>query len=212
MIFDVFKRLFKQTNKQTDEQLKDVSDLVPSELEKDSLQLGFAAGYTGRSIHDINSTLGRIETMMPSKDWLVIELEKQSNQLEEGAQRRFQATIEALNSLRSLSGQAPEPLKTQLLDKIDVIESRYAPSDRMKELIQLVKLKGEASFKDLAKMMDLTDSGFRSMVMLTLPRTNEIEKFDKGTKEKWLRYKRPNVQTDASNTENQSINQTGKQT
>ncbi len=205
MIFDAFKRLFRQTDKQTDVQNNESS--VPAEIQKDSLQLGFAAGYTGRSIHDINSSLNRIETMMPSKDWLVIELEKQSKQLEEGSQRRFQATIEALGSLRFLSGQAPEPLKTQLLDKIEVIESRYAPSGRMKELIQLVKLAGEASFKDFAKKMDLSDSGFRTMVMMTLPRTNEIEKFNKGGKERWLRYKRPDAQTDASIDQDQTNEQ-----
>ncbi|MBI2005497.1 MAG: hypothetical protein HYS80_01920 [Candidatus Aenigmarchaeota archaeon] len=208
----MFKRLFRQTDRQTDELMKkDGSNLVPSELEKDSLQLGFAAGYTGRSIHDINSTLNRIETMMPSKDWLLIELENQSKRLEEGDYSRLQVILEALGSLRSLSGQVSEPLKTQFLAKIDTVESKFEPSRRMKELIQLVKISGEVSFKNLAEKMNITGSALRTLIMMTLPRTNEIEKFDKGKKEKWLRYKRLDVQTDASNPENQSNEQTDTQ-
>ena len=71
MVFEWMKRLFKkdtsldrQTNRQTDV-------LIPEEIEKDSLQLGFAAGYTGRSIHDIHKSLERIETMMPSREWIL---------------------------------------------------------------------------------------------------------------------------------------------
>lgn len=198
MVFEWFRRLFKkdtsldrQTDKQTDV-------YIPPEIEKDSLQLGFAAGYTGRSIHDIHKSLERIETMMPSRDWLLVQLEEQLKRHEEGEERRLQTLLNALESLRSLSLGAPEPLKTQLLDKITEIESKHAPSKKMIELIQLVKLSGQASFKDLAEKMDLSGSGFRTLVKLTLERTKEIEKFNIDKKTKGLRYKTTisDVQTD----------------
>ncbi|MFQ6120579.1 MAG: hypothetical protein ACE5KE_11945, partial [Methanosarcinales archaeon] len=41
------------------------------EVQKDSLQLGIAAGYTGRSLKGIESSLNRIEAQMPTKDWFI---------------------------------------------------------------------------------------------------------------------------------------------
>lgn len=205
MAFEWFKRLFRQTDKQTDVQ---TGELTPSDLEKESLQLGFAAGYTGRSIHDINAALNRIEAILPNKDWLLIQFEELLRRQEESEQKRLEIILEALNSLRSLSAQAPEPLKGRLLDKISLVESKFEPSRRMKELIQLVKLTGQASFKDLAEKMNLSGSGLRSLVMMTLPRTNELEKFTVG-KERWLRYKSSSVldvQTDTQNTTNEQTN------
>ena len=207
MVFEWMKRLFKkdtsldrQTNRQTDV-------LIPEEIEKDSLQLGFAAGYTGRSIHDIHKSLERIETMMPSRDWLLVQFEEQLKRHEEGEERRLYTLLNALESLRSLSSQAPEPLKTELLDKIEEIRSKHIPSKKMIELIQLVKLSGKASFQDLAKKMDLSGSGFRTLVKLTLERTKEIEKFNIDKKNKGLRYTSPSVldvQTDKQTQETQA--------
>lgn len=220
MVFEWFKRLFqkkafgnfpnKQTNKQTDE-------LLPSELEKDSLQLGFAAGYTGRSIHDINKALERIETVMPTRDWLLVQFEEQLKRHEEGEERRFQAIIGALESLRSLSLQVPEPLRREFDRQINVIESKYKPSKKMKELIQLIKAYGEVSFSDLSDKMGLSPSGFRNLVWMTLRRTGDIETFTKkeDKKKKWLRYRlQPvsNVQTNAFSDQNQSNEQTNTQT
>lgn len=211
MAFQWFRRLFRQTDRQTDVQ---TGELTPSDLEKESLQLGFAAGYTGRSIHDINAALNRIETILPSKDWLLIQLEELLRRQEEGEQRRLGIVLEALTSLRSLSSKAPEPLKGQLLDTISIVESKFEPTRRMKELIQLVKLTGQASFKDLATKMDLTGSGFRSLVMMTLPRTNELEKFTVG-KEKWLKHRSSSVsdvQTDVPSVETTTNEQTDEKT
>ena len=219
MVFDWFSRLFKKkafenyTNKQTDKQ---TNELIPSELEKDSLQLGFAAGYTGRSIHDINSALSRIEATMPSRDWLLVQFEEQMRRHEEGEERRLQTILTALESLRFLSLQVPEPLRQEFTRQIDVIESKYKPSKKMKELVQLVKAYGEASFSDLSDKMGLSPSGFRNLVWMTLRRTADIETFTKkeDKKKKWLRYKsinisdtQTNVQTNASDKEKQSNGQ-----
>lgn len=224
MAFDWFKRLFKnkQTNTQTNKQALTVeSPAEPSiELEKESIQLGIAGGLTGRFIHDIDKTLNRIETIMPSKDWLTIQLNEQFSQHEQNEQRRFETMVNALNTLHSISIEAPEPVKTRLIEEIHTVESRLGLSKRMKELIQLLKYSGEASYSDLAKKMDLTESGFRSLLAMTLTRTSEIEKFERDNR-KWLRCKQAykqtgdlntqtNVQTDVSTVETQTNKQTSE--
>jgi hypothetical protein len=217
MAFDWFKRLFKnqarthaldlsnQASTQTSTHARDydsIPDTSSIELEKDSLQLGLAAGYTGKSIHDINSSLTRIETLMPSKDWMTIQLSEHFRNHEENEQRRLEVMLKALNSIHSISLEASEPVKTRLLDKINETESHLGLSNRMKELIQLVKYYGEVNYFDISQKMNLTESGFRSLLTMTLRRTNELEKFEKDNR-KWLRYK----QTSASNTQTSVVQQ-----
>lgn len=214
MAFNWFKRLFKQSSTQSRTQaLTQALDSINQtnthalthapedsiELEKESLHLGLAAGYTGRSIHDINSSLSRIENLMPSKDWLVIQLDEHFRNHESNEQRRFEAVVNALNSMHSISLEAPEPIKTQLLDKITDAETSLGLSNRMKELVQLVRHYGEVNYFELAQKMDLTESGLRSLLAMTIRRTSEIEKFDKDNR-KWLRYK----QTSSSSTQSRT--------
>ncbi|MDD1778009.1 MAG: hypothetical protein LUQ65_07540 [Candidatus Helarchaeota archaeon] len=158
------------------------------DLDKESVQLGLAAGFTGRSIHDIDTSLNRIETLMTSKDWMTVQLDEHFRQHEENEQRRLETIINALNSLHSISLEAPEPLKTRLLDKITAAETHLGLSNRMKELIQLVKYYGEVNYFDLAHKMNITESGLRSLLTMTLRRTNEIEKFERDNR-KWLKFK-----------------------
>ncbi len=213
MAFDWFKRLFAlntQTNKQTNTQTNEQAQ--PIEIDKDSLQLGLAGGVTGRFIRDIDSTLNRIETLMPSKDWLTIQLQEQFTQHEENEQRRFETIVNALGTLHSISVEAPEPVRTQLLDTIRTVEAKLGLSKRMQELIQLVRYSGEASYHDLAQKMGLTESGFRSLLAMTLTRTNEIEKFERDNRT-WLRYRQSNAsntQSSASSEDNQTNTQTNE--
>jgi hypothetical protein len=158
------------------------------DLDKESVQLGLAAGFTGRSIHDIDSSLNRIEALMTSKDWMTVQLDEHFRQHEENEQHRLETIINALNSLHSISLEAPEPLKTKLLDKITATETHLGLSNRMKELIQLVKYYGEVNYFDLAHKMNITESGLRSLLTMTLRRTNEIEKFERDNR-KWLKFK-----------------------
>ena len=207
---DLSKQTFNQTNTQANNQTSEPSSI---ELDKESIQLGLAAGYTGRSIYYINTTLNRIETLMPSKDWLTIELSEHFRHHEENEQRRLETIITALNSLHSISLEAPEPLKTKLLDKINLTESNLGLSNRMKELIQIIKLYGEINYSDLAQKMNLTESGLRSLLVMTLRRTNEIEKFERDNR-KWLRYNQNtalNIQTSTNQSTYQPNNQTNNQ-
>lgn len=213
MVFDWFKRLLKknqaldlinQSNTQTNNQ-------ASLEFDKESVQLGLAAGYTGRSIHDINDSLNRIETLIPSKDWLLIQLEQSFRQHEENEQKRLEIILRALNSLHLLSSGAPEPLKTKISDEIRTIESSLELSKRMKELIQIVKYSGKATYADLAQKMGITQSAFRSLLSLTMPRTDELEKIEENNK-KYLKYKRySNASSGQSNTQTDQ-NQSNEQT
>ena len=226
MAFDWFKRLIKHSSTQARTQALDLNNQAstqtsthartepyePSsiELNKESVQLGLAAGFTGRSIYDINTTLNRIETLMPSKDWLTIELSEHFRHHEENEQRRLETIITALNSIHSISLEAPEPLKTKLLDRISKAEGNLGLSNRMRELIQMVKYYKEVNYSDLAQKMNLTESGLRSLLTMTLRRTNEIEKFERDNR-KWLKYKQDSAlstQSSVQTSEHQLDNQT----
>jgi hypothetical protein len=172
------------------------------ELNKESVQLGLAAGFTGRSIHDIDASLNRIETLMASKDWMTVQLDEHFRQHESNEQQRLETILNALNSLHSISLEAPEPVKTKLLDRITVAETHLGLSNRMKELIQIVKYYGEVNYFDLAHKMNITESGLRSLLTMTLRRTNEIEKFERDNR-KWLRYK----QASALSTQTRTLEQ-----
>lgn len=213
MAFDWFKRLLKhQASTQALDSSKQASTQTSThasaqtyesssiDLDKESVQLGLAAGYTGRSIHDINSSLNRIETLMPSKDWITIELSEHFHHHEDNEQHRLETILTALNSLHSISLEAPEPVKTKLLDKLHTTESSLGLSNRMKELIQVIKLYGEVNYSDLAQKMNLTESGLRSLLVMTLRRTDEIEKFEKDNR-KWLRYKKSSASSVQASTQ-----------
>ena len=147
---------------------------------------------------------------MPSKDWLTIELSEYFHHHEENEQRRLETIITALNSLHSISLEAPEPIKAKLLDKINKTESSLGLSSRMKELIQVVQYYGEVNYFDLAQKMNLTESGLRSLLTMTIRRTSELEKFDRDNR-KWLRYKSDGALSTQARTqafENQPNNQT----
>ena len=164
------------------------------EVEKDSLQLGIAAGYTGRSLKSIESSLGRIESQMPSRDWLISYFNGQSPKLlelfkkhEENAQKRFEAIQGNLNSLQTLAGTAPAPVKSEMLKQISSIESQLPLTSRMKEVLQVVKESKEISYSDLASRLDISISALRGLLSNTIKRSKLIERFDK-RRRGWVRY------------------------
>ncbi len=201
MIFDWFKRLKKkqtleqaqqtleETNERTNEQTHDNIENSSVELHKESLQIGLAAGYTGRSIHDINESLNRIETLLPTRDWLLVQFEKHFSDHESNEQRRLEAILNALESISKLSLDVPEPIRSEIQSEVNNIKNKLATSDRMNELIELVRQNGEISYADAAARLTLTPSGFRSLVSDTKKRTDEITTVDHGDKKKkFLHY------------------------
>jgi hypothetical protein len=171
------------------------------ELEKESLQIGLAAGYTGRALHDILSSLNRIESLMVTKDWYtatdkspqLYELLNIIKSLLEIHDKRSTEKLEYIeNSLHKLSliaEKSPEPIKSELTREIAFIRSKLPLSPTMERALSIIKETGEISYKDLTTRLGYTDvSSVRSLLSRMLERTDTIEKFNKDG-EKWVRFK-----------------------
>jgi len=159
----------------------------PIELEKESLQLGIAAGYTGRAIHDIMRTLERIELNLPNKDWFSFRLEELLKEHDNNEQKRFEQLQTLINSLLTTAELAPEPVKTQLISQIIAVQDELN-RPRIQELIKRIKEKGEISYADLATQMEISQDGIRGMLSIIARKMPEIERFDK-EKKGWVRFK-----------------------
>ena len=131
------------------------------EIQKDSYELGLAAGYTGRSIKEIEASLGRIESQMVTKDWFTVHLQQLDRRVED---------IE--RALGIIKGAIPaiEQQKAAILKRMPL-------TSRMEDLLKVVKEAGEMSFADLAIKMDLDISDLRSLLSIMTKRTNEIERY-----------------------------------
>jgi len=158
----------------------------PIELQKESLQLGIAAGYTGKSLKEIELSLARIESQIITKDWFSLQFREQLLELieitkrhEENEQERFNAMQTSLNSLRGVSQGAPEPLKTQLFTHIKAVESQLPLTSKMQDLLDIAKELKEVSYTNLAEKLGISESALRSLLTLTTRRTNKIERFKK---------------------------------
>lgn len=95
------------------------------------------------------------------------------------------------NSLVEIKEDMIDPSNRFVIRRLAILKQNNMPfplSKRMEQLVRLVKQKGEASFSDLTKGMGLTGSGFRSLLAMTLKRTNILEKFRRNNT-KWLRIK-----------------------
>lgn len=164
------------------------------ELQKDSLQLGLAAGYTGRTIREIESSLTRIESQVVTKDWFLSRFEDHAPELidlfkthEENEQKRFEAVQNILISLQQTAEKTPEPIKTELFQQINAIEHYLPLTPKMNELLQIVKESGEISYDDLHNKLGITVSALRGLLANMMKRTDQIERFEKNNKG-WVRY------------------------
>lgn len=179
-------------NTQQDKQRIEPSTI---ELQKESLQLGVAAGYVGRSLKEIENSLLRIETQMVTKDWFNIELKEKISKLLEIAQQhekdeeeRFKALQSALNQLRVLAAQTQEPVKTEIFRQIETIESKLPLTSKMAEVLTILQEVKEISYKDLAHRLGVSVSSLRGLLTNMAKRTNEIERFSKDG-QGWVRLK-----------------------
>jgi hypothetical protein len=165
------------------------------EVQKDSLELGIAAGYTGRSLRSIESSLIRIETQMPTRDWFNLQFGQALRELidvlrqhENKEQLRFDAIHNSLSSLRSIAGTSPQPLRDQIFRQIQDIESQLPLTPRMRQIIEITKQRGEVSYEELAQMFNLDGtSSLRGLLSNMMKRTKDIERFEKDGKG-WIRY------------------------
>lgn len=159
-------------------------------LQKDSFQLGLAAGYTGRSIKEIESALVRIESQMVTRDWFKNEFEDQTPEIAEllkiirdsiekhdsDAQKRFDTINTALERLQVKAITMPEPLREDLLKDIDMIRSQIPLSSKMEDLVGIVKSSREISYEELSQRLSITVSALRGLLSNTMKRTGDIDR------------------------------------
>lgn len=175
----------------------------PVELQKESLQLGVAAGYTGRAIKEIEASLNRIEREMVSREWMsstfgdqnktnqiLSEIKQTLEKHDSSALKRFEAIEIALNRMILTAKNAPEPLKKELISEIEALRAQLPLTPKMSKLVATVKEAGKISYDDLATRLNISRSALRGLLANTMKRTTEIERFSVSGKG-WVRYKYP---------------------
>lgn len=162
------------------------------EIEKDSLQLGIAAGFTGRSLRNIEDSLARIEGQMVTKDWMTITVKGDLEQ-------RLAEIQASLDSIAGAAAGLPEGTRQQIIGQVSRIRAQLQPTSRMMEMLSIVKETGEISYEDLAARLGISISSLRGLLSLASYRTPEIERFERKNKG-WVRYKESSqaMQSDAN--------------
>lgn len=179
------------------------------ELQKDSLELGMAAGYAGRSLKEIESSLNRLESLMASKEWFTTQFGPQLQSIydsirihDENTTRKLEMIEFLIQSLEKTAQKAPEPLKTELLEQIETLESQVrTPTRKMQKLVEIVKARGEISYTDLAVELDIHESALRGLLSNTVRRIKNIVRLEKDRKG-WVKYN-----PDSNDLNQTSINQ-----
>jgi len=179
------------------------------ELQKDSLELGMAAGYAGRSLKEIESSMLRIESLMASKEWFSSQFGPQLRAIydsirihDENTAKKLEMIEFLIQSLEKTARKAPEPLKTELLKQIETLESQVrTPTRKMQKLVEIVKARGEISYADLAAELDIHESALRGLLSNTVRRIKNIVRLEKDRKG-WVKYN-----PDSNDLNQTSINQ-----
>ncbi len=187
LIDDLNQSIINQSITTEPETVQSTALEKPIQLEKESLQLGIAAGYTGRAIHDIMRTLERIELNLPSKDWFSVRLEELLKQHDENEEKRFENLQNLINSLLKTAETVPGPARIELVSKIKAIKDALE-RPRIQELINIIKETQEISYVDLSAKMEITQDAIRGMVSIIANKMPEIERFEK-EKKGWVRFK-----------------------
>ena len=149
------------------------------EIQKDSLQLGIAAGYTGQSLRNIESTLGRIDMQMATKDWVVAN---------------FQGTLDMLVSMQKGNQNSIEDMKKRLESVENLVKSmedniifhksrnNEAMTAKMREALRIIELSGEISYDDLSAKLGISVSSLRGLLSVIARRTDKIKRFERDNK------------------------------
>lgn len=185
-------------------------------LEKESVQLGLAAGYTSHLIQSIESSLNRIESLMVTKDWF--EHKDKSTQLlgtleliktileshDRKTEEKFDKLHNALLRLLVVAKKVPEPFKSELRSEIEKIEAQLPLSSRMNVILLTIKERGEISYKELTSLLGYkTVDSLRSYLSKMKRRGAAIETFTKNN-EKWVRLKSRHTESTSQRLESDS--------
>ena len=187
-------------------------------IDKESLKVGMAAGYISRSLISIEDGIERIETLMPSKEWITINLIPKIEQIqqtvanvkdllmnhERNEEKRFEVLLEAINNLKTIAPSLPEPIKTEILSTVTTLKSA-ALTPKMQQILDVLKEKGELSYNELAERLGITTDGLRGILSRMAKVCDEIERFEKDGKG-WVRIKAIRIDSNR----NESMNQASK--
>jgi len=175
------------------EQQQETPQFTQIPMHKESLELGLAAGYAGKSLKDMEASLGRIESQLVTKDWFANTFEDKTPDLveaikkhEENDQRRFELLQDMLNSLKIASNQVLDTPKIDTFSR-KIIEVQLSLTPKMQELVTAVKERGEISYKDLAQKLLISEDALRGLLSNTTRRTKTIQRFEKDNKG-WVRF------------------------
>jgi DNA-directed RNA polymerase specialized sigma24 family protein len=190
-----FEDLAKPVETKAEQAQITAEELKPStvEIQKESLQLGVAAGYFGRSIRHIESALNRIETMMVTKDWMASQAKDMTQILEilrkheENEQKRFEIMQNILLSMQKTAKTLPYPQKEEILTQIKELEAQFPLTPKMEQILEILRETKQMSYEELSQRLGITKSGLRSLLTSMAKRTNKIKRFSKSGKG-WVKY------------------------
>lgn len=149
------------------------------EIQKDSLQLGLAAGYTGHSIRNIETALNRMELQMATKDWVTAN---------------FQGTLDVLVNMEKTNQEHMKNMRERLeyIENLmktledNLIFHRARNKDqmtaKMRDALHIIELSGEISYDDLAARLNVTVSSLRGLLSVIARRTDKVKRFEKDNK------------------------------
>lgn len=142
------------------------------EIQRDSLQLGLAAGYTGQSIRTIETTLNRIELQMATKDWVTAN---------------FQGTLDLLLNMQKNNQEYMENMRKRLENIENLVKSiednviyhkskdQEEMTAKMREAMKIIELSGEISYEDLSRRLNISISSLRGLLSIISRRTDRIK-------------------------------------
>lgn len=198
MVFGWFKRLFNRNQSlqsasidslslQSDSQALENQSLQSAsidenksmEIQKDSLHLGIAAGYTGRVLRDIEASLNRIETHMVTKDWMTMEVK-------DDLDKRLEIIQRALTGVSDIADSLPQPQRSQIIEQVQSIESNLPITPKMIKVLDILQEQKEISYDELASKLGITVSALRGLLSQMTKRTQKVSRIEKEGKG-WLK-------------------------
>jgi len=156
-------------------------------IQRDSLELGLAAGYTGRAIKEMEASLNRIELQMATKDWVMANFQSSFLMLEnilKNMQNDVKNTEKRLENIENY-------LKSNEMHVISHISEEKTPiphlTAKMRELLSIVEQAKEISYFDLSQRLGISISSLRGLLSIVVRRTGKVKRFERDNKG-WVSY------------------------
>jgi len=166
-------------------------------LERTSIELGLTAGYFGRSLKEIESTLKKIEDEMVSRDWFIYNLNEGFRKIaaliarhDESVNTKLSLIETLIKDLKNAAYSLPQPYRSEFISRIESVERKLPLTPRMRQVLKILQERGEISYSELSQMLGITESALRGLLSTMSKRLidQKIERFTKNGKG-WVRLK-----------------------